>query len=333
MKIYYDISCVSCPSPTPTPTQTPTPTNTPTPTVTLGLSPTPTNTSTPTNTPTPTPTKTPTPTPLPIIPICSVLTNNGGEVSAYFPSSNTNVFLGNFLVNSTDIAHTTTKLWLYDGSIIKEYNITLNPWSKTFNRNIAYPSGVSLGFGLGAISSSQLISTNTSVTPNQIIVLDITTNTAVSTVIGTLGAGRTVSGDILLTTTNKILVTNQSSAGFTYLSQYSYPSGTFEVEVDITSNIPFPYGLFIDSGKIYVCNNGGQIYKVNVNSPYTQTLFNNSGLYLLGASQVPSCCNTNLNLPLTSTPTPTPTRTPTPTPTRTPTPTPTLTPTPTPTRP
>ena len=303
MKIYYDISCVSCPSPTPTPTLTPTPTNTPTPTVTLGLTPTPTNTSTPANTPTPTPTKTPTPTPLPIIPICSVLINNGADVSAYFPSSNTNVFLGSSFPSSPDIAHTTTKLWMYDGSIIKEYNITLNPWSKTFNRNIAYPSGVSLGFGLGAISNSLLISTNVSVSPNEIITLDINTSTAVSTVIGPLGVGRTVSGDILLTTTNKILVTNQSTTGpftSTYLTQYSYPSGTFEVEVDITSTIPFPYGIFIDSSKIYVCNSGGQIYKVNVNFPYTQTLFNNSGLTILGASQVPSCCNTNLNLPIVS---------------------------------
>jgi hypothetical protein len=192
---------------------------------------------------------------------------------------------------------------MYDGSIIKEYNITLNPWSKTFNRNIAYPSGVSLGFGLGAISNSLLISTNVSVSPNQIITLDISTSTAVSAVIGTLGVGRTVSGDILLTTTNKILVTNQSTTGpftSTYLTQYSYPSGVFEVEVDITSTIPFPYGIFIDSSKIYVCNSGGQIYKVNVNFPYTQTLFNNSGLTILGASQVPSCCNTNLNLPIVS---------------------------------
>ena len=245
---------------------------------------------------TPTPTPTPTPTSAPIIPICSVLINFVNNIYAYFPSSNTNVFLGNSFPFSPDIAHTTTKLWMYAGSIIKEYDITLSPWSSTFNRNITLPLGVNLGAGLGSITDTQLISSNISVSPNEIIVLDITTSTAVSTVIGTLGSGRIVSGDILLTTTNKILVTNQNSLNSTYLTQYSYPSGAFEVEVDITSTTPVPWGIFIDSGNIYVCNSGGQIYNVNVNFPYTQTLFNNSGILIGGASQVPSCCDTNLNL-------------------------------------
>ena len=248
---------------------------------------------------TPTPTPTPTPTSAPIIPTCSVLINNGNNIYAYFPSSNTNVFLGSsFPPFSPDIAHTTTKLWMYNYSAlgIYEYDITLSPWSATFNRTIAYPSGVILGAGLGSITDTQLISSNTNTIPNEIIVLDITTSTAVPTVIGTLGSGRVVSGDILLTTTNKILVTNENSLNSTYLTQYSYPSGAFEVEVDITSTTPLPWGIFIDSGNIYVCNSGGQIYNVNVNFPYTQTLFNNSGILIGGASQVPSCCDTNLNL-------------------------------------
>ena len=286
------------PTLTPTKTPTPTPTQTLTPTLTKTLTPTPTLTSTPTVTPT----KTLTPTPLPIIPECSVLINTGSDVSVYFPSSNTNISLGNFSVNSPDIAHTTTKLWLYSSGVIYEYDITLIPWSATFNRNIAYPSGVNLGNGLGAITNTQLISTNTSVSPHQIIELDITTNTAVSTVIGTLGANRTVLGDILLTTTNKILVTNYSPPNNVYLTQYSYPSGTFEVEKFMTpSTIGSSGGLFIDSGKIYVSGSGGLLYKVNVSPPYTQTFFNNSGIIpIQGASQVPSCNNANLIVPCDS---------------------------------
>ena len=233
-------------------------------------------------------------------------------------------------LNTQAIAHTTTKLWMYDGPTqeISEYDITLSPWSATLNRTIAYPSGVYLGSGLGAITNTQLISTNTLTSPHEIIVLDVTTSTAVSTVIGTLKPNRAVSGDILLTTTNKILVTNADIiSGNQYLTQYSYPSGVLEVEVDITSSTPLPYGIFIDNGYIFVCDVSGEIYNVDVNYPYTQTLLNDSGLDIGGASQVFSCCDTNLNLP--TTPTPTPTRTPTPTPT----PTPTRTPTPTPTRP
>ena len=244
---------------------------------------------------------------LPPVTTCSVLTNDpNGDIYEYFPSSNTNVFLGNYPI-STDIAHTATKLWLVTtgGSELREYDITLSPWSATFNRSICnsnpcltFPQNYVLGVGLSAITNTQLISTNSLVSPVEIIVLDITTNFGVPTVIGTLGANRTVSGDILLTTTNKILVTNFSTAGINignvYLTQYSYPSGTFEVEVDITSTILGPFGLFIDNGNIYVCSNNGQIYNVNLNFPYTQTLFNNSGLNIVGASSLPSCNNANL---------------------------------------
>ena len=261
----------------------------------------------------------------PTISECTVLFNYSTNVLAYFPSSNNSMFLSSSFPGSADIAHTTTKLWMYDGTTqeILEYDITLSPWSATFNRTITYPSGVYLGSGLGAITNTLLISTNTLTSPHEIIVLDITTSTAVSTVIGTLEPNRAVSGDILLTTTNKILVTNADIiSSDQYLTQYSYPSGAFEVEVDITASTPSPYGIFIDSGNIYVCDVAGQIYNVNVNFPYTQTLFNDSGLDIGGASQVPSCCDTNLNVPSTPTPTPTPTLTPTPTPTLTPTPTP-----------
>ena len=304
--------CPTCPTPTPTPTPTKTKTPTPTPTKTV----------------TPTPTKTLTPTPAPIIGECTVLFNDtyGYNVYAYYPSSNTNVFLFNSGIDSPDIAHTTTKLWMYKNisntGVITEYDITLIPWSLTFNRTITLPSGVRLGAGLGAISNTQLISTSFSfnpgqspyTVPNYITVLDITTNTAVLTVIGTLGANplppqREVAGDILLTTTNKILVTNRSSTGDVYLTQYSYPDGAFEVEVDITSTTPNPFGLFIDSGNIYVSSTYTGFYKinkVNVNFPYTQTLVNNPNLSIGGASQVPSCCDTNLIVqPLTPTPTPT----------------------------
>ena len=325
-------------TPTPTKTLTPTPTKTPTvtPTQTVTQTLTPTLTVTPTKTVTPTVTKTPTqtvtpgltvtptptltPTPAPIIPICSVLFNDGANqsVTAYFPSSNTSQILsGTYPLNSGDIAHTTTKLWLTGqyNNTIEEYDITLIPWSSTFNRTISLPVGFIPGNGLAAITNTQLLTTNGSPTPDKFVILDITTSTAVSTIIGTLPTNRSVAGDLLLTTTNKILVTT-NDGNQRFLSQYSYPSFTLEVDINITTSSPYPWGIFIDSGNIYVGNFLGQIYNVNLNSPYTLTLVNNSGLNISGASQVPSCNNANLIVqPLTPTPTVTPGLTPTPTPT------------------
>lgn len=273
---------VICSSPTPTPTNTQTATATPTPT----------NSQTPTKTPTPTPTK-----PI-VIPPCSVLINNSNTVSAYFSSTGVLTPLISYNPPSPDIAHTSTKMWLYNiaGNYINEYNITLSPWSATFNRQINVPTNITMGAGMGAISNTELITTDNSVSPNRIISLNITTTTAVSTVIGSLTLGRRVAGDILVTTTNKILVTNEITNGNRYLSQYSYPAGIFEGEVNITNSVQYPWGIFINNSMIYVVNGtDGNLINVNVNSPYTLTPNGSIGSFVSGASQIPSCCNVNLN--------------------------------------
>ena len=121
---------------------------------------------------------------------------------------------------------------------------------------------------------------------------------------GQLKPNRYVSGDILLTTTNKILVTNEGPDG-KFITQYSYPSGILEVEVNIGNTIPTPWGIFADSGNIYICDSSGLLYNIDVNYPYALTLFNNAGFGIGGASQIPSCITNHLNPPPTPTPTPT----------------------------
>jgi hypothetical protein len=236
-------------------------------------------------------------TPPPTVPTCSVLLYGSGGLNAYLQSSNTNIPLGVYNISGPDIAHTTTKLWSSANNQITEYDITLSPWSITFNRTIVMPSGVLLGNGLGAITNTKLISSNSLALPEEIIVLDITTNTAVPVVIGTLGLNRIVDGDILVTTTNKILVTNKDiNVNGVYLTQYSYPSGAFEVEVDITSLPTNQYNLFIDNSNLYLIGgNPSPIYNVSLTFPYAQTFVNNSPVSSVrGTSQIASCCNVNL---------------------------------------
>ena len=172
---------VGSPTNTPSVTETPTPTVTETPTGTPNetTTPTPTVTETPTGTPsettTPTPTITPTPTvtPPPIfVPTCSLIFNSDtGGIYSYNSLTNTSTFLYDSGIISGDIATTQNKLWLYS-SVIHEYDITLSPWSITFNRNISL--SVTLGSGLGAINDTTLISTDSNT--SEIITLDITTS-------------------------------------------------------------------------------------------------------------------------------------------------------------
>jgi len=280
--------------------------------------------------PTPTPTTTPTPTVTPTtinVQTCSLIFNSDtGGIYGYDSSTNTSTFLYNG-IGSNDIANTLTKLWLYS-SVIYEYDITLSPWSINFNRNISLPLG--LGPGLGAINDTTLISTDGG---SDIITLDITTSAATATVIGSLPLGRSVSGDILQTTTTppKIIVTNQGGDGY-FLSQYVVVGGlaVFETEVNIGAYSTSAYGLYEDNSLLYFVDGySGQIFNVDLNYPYNITgTTGYTGYVVYGASQVPSCLNVGLIL---ATPTPTPTNTQTPTPSSTlgstPTPTPTLTPT------
>jgi hypothetical protein len=271
--------------------------------------------------PTPTPTLTPTPTstPIPIyVPTCSLIFNSDtGGIYSYNSSGNTSTFLYDSGIVSGDIANTLNKLWVYS-SVIYEYDITLSPWSITFNRVISL--SVTLGSGLGAINDTTLISTDFDT--SEIITLDITTSAATKTVIGSLPSGRVVSGDILQTTTTppKILVTNEGGGYF--LTQYVVVGGlaVFETEVNIGAYSTVAWGLYEDNSELYFVNGyGGQIFNVDLYPPYNITATSGNTSYTVyGASQVPSCLNVSLIL-TTPTPTPTNTETPTPTPTITPT--------------
>ena len=311
--VYETILTTPTPTPTPsvtpsytptptntlTPTKTPTQTNTQTPTITQ----TPTRTSTPTYTPTRTSTPTTTPTPTPtigviVVPQCSVIYVDApnqpeiGKVYSYDLTTNVSTLLFNPSPpqpsTSSDIAHTNNKLWLYAGLLIYEWNITLSPFTQTYNR--AINSGVPLGNGLAAINDTQLISS----TGNLIIKLTLNLNNiATSETLFTLPTGRLISGDILYTTNGKIILTTFTSGVYnSYISQYGLNGNTWVLEFDKQITIPTltPFGLATINGGIYITN-GANIYRINTVFPYTITLINNIGRMVSGASQVPSCNN------------------------------------------
>jgi len=294
-------------TPTITQTKTPTPTKTVTPTQTPTL--TQTNTQTPTQTPTLTQTKTPTPTQTPtptlgaiVVPECSVIYESiDGLFYSY--NSDTNV---STLLNlgqspsgaSEDVAHTTNKLWKYDDTHIYEFNITLNPFSSTFNRtiNINY----TLGTGLCAINDTTLISSRqVNGVPTVIKITLNNDNTTTVENLFALPSGRLVSGDFVYTTNNKIIVTTirTSPTPIAYfISQYAFTNNAWVLEFDqnITNTAPYAFGLAIINGGIYIFS-GINLKQISTTFPYTVTQVNNIGNGVAGASQVPSCCNVTFN--------------------------------------
>jgi hypothetical protein len=247
---------------------------------------------------------------------------------------------------SSDVAHTTTKLWIYNntGTNIYEFNITLSPFTSVYNRTINVPVGVILGPGLCAIDDTTLLSSNSQ---NNNKVIKITLNndnigqtqpaTTTITDLFNLPSGRNISGDLLYTTDGKIILTSQTITAPYYYFIEQYALGTNgiwqqEFEKDITNTALIPYGLATINGGIYIFS-VTLIKQISTTFPYNVTIINNVGNPIAGASQVPSCNNVTFqpNIVVASpSPTPTPTKTATPSITVSPSLTPSVTPSPSP---
>ncbi len=263
---------------------------------------------------------------------CDILFNFGNTIYGYVFSSNVSTILNPYFdvtpPSGADIAHTTTKLWLYNGLEITQYDITLCPFSATFNRTISIPS--SLGAGLTAKDDVTLISTMS----NNVVQIDVSGVSAVVTNMFPVPTGREISGDMVYTDTapHKLICT-YAELLTKYVTQHDYSTGVVEVDVIISPTVPDPFGLFETSGDLYVCNVNGLLYDFELSPPHNLTFVKSAPNLISGASQPPICANVviipNPTPTVTSSVTPTVTRTssPTPTPSVTTTVTPSVTPT------
>ena len=208
----------------------------------------------------------------------------------------------NILTQSDDIAHTDNKLWLYRVATPKtifEWNITLAPFTAVYNREI---TNIKSSAGMGAANSSKLISFEyVDALNHKIYDTDITNLAAVNTFKYNGIAGRNITGDFILTTTNKLIALNNIIIPpyTTYITQYDYLTGAVEFDIDISSIFPgspnpTPYGLFEYDSEIYIAgptgvypSPNGVIYKIEKVAPYSMTLYDSTSYRIYGASQVP----------------------------------------------
>lgn len=209
---------------------------------------------------------------------------------------------------SADIAHTANKLWLFQGNL-SEWDITLNPFNATYNRTI---SGIDqFSSGLCAIDDTTLINVSgASPTPDGLTVFEVivTGATAVNIPKFNLIPGRYISGDFMLTTTNKFIVTTRSQyMPFpTYIEQYSWPDGAVELDLSISAYTDSPYGLYQYNDEIFIVNGNGVIYKIDKTSPYaiTPSASTTTNISIVnGASQLPSALTVHFDASDTEAPT------------------------------
>jgi len=253
----------------------------------------------------------------------------------YNPITNTStqVTLPGDTFTSFAETHTSTKYWKGNQtSIINEWVPTNNPTTLALNRTITV-SGITSQFGnyfifLQAIDNNTLLSTISNAQPspagnsrNSLIRLDITNNTLTAAQITTMFDIYAPAGldTILLTSTNKLITIgrrNTPTAQFVhYLSQYSYPDGVLELDIDISSVVSNgqnqQYYLFESNGNLFVSIQFPQptstIYSINLNSPYTLTpVYTNINLFGATFNSSINCNTVNLNVSPQPSPTPSP---------------------------
>jgi hypothetical protein len=320
--------CISCnPTPTPTPTPNVTPTKTPTPTNTL----TPTNTSTniiiPTNTPTPTKTptpsvtqtktptpsvtqtKTPTPSTVPAfvgLGACDVIfpkTGSGPGLVTYKVSTNVTQTILTPTSNTSQIGRTSNRIWLEDGSsqsttYINEYSLVENPYSTSLLRTISISnlSTNNIFRGYNSINSTTLLSYASSF-PSSLYTLDITTTTAVETLVWSIPSSRTITANLLYTTNDRVIYLNYDNSNNFYITQKVYSTGVQEFDTFL-GPAPNSYSaLFQEGNSIYIVMNSpskGNVYRVNPTYATVLTLVGtiNYGLSSAGQAGQPSTCIT-----------------------------------------
>jgi hypothetical protein len=291
---------------------------------------------------------------------CSVLMlDSNGKVYDYNYGTNTQTFLTQ-TSGGVDIAMTNTKMWISNFLDIYEYDITLNPWTSSYNRTINISAsyfvtgGATIITGPPANGSGLVAKNNTTLVMGgtQLANIDISGPTASYTTLFTLPTSSaytgSVSGDIYYNDTyNTYLLTYNLyepaiSASYYYVAQFD-STGSILNQTSLSFNDGF--GVFSSQSYAYISRGSGATYRINndFSVTYTQNIPTSSFGQIFGAAQTPECSTVYYTpfIPpppsptptqtVTSTPTSTPTITPTSTPTITPTSTPTITPTSTPT--
>jgi len=198
---------------------------------------------------------------------CGMLFASGDNI--YYTLPNT-VTLGQLsipgYVTSLGVAMTANKFWSID-TTIEEWDIVLSPFSATYNRSIAFPAGFTTSAGITGKDDLTLIAIDDTPSPQEIVELDVTALTAVSTSIITLQTNRVGVGNALYTTSGKLVIINYDSVSSDYyLTQYDY--GTAVIELDLNIGTIAPTSIFQCNCYIYISEANGDTYLVTSSAIY-----------------------------------------------------------------
>ena len=198
------------------------------------------------------------------------------------------------------IAISNTLLWSINNSEIKEWNITLNPFTSVLHRIISVPVGFSINSGVIALDHDTLLAVSDAVSPQEVIEIDLSTPSAFTTVMFTLEADRVAISNPLYTTNGKFIIVNKDTISSDYyISQYDYL--TYDLELDANIGTIDASILYECSCNIYVIDTSGNLYLVTNNGIIELSFISNIGSSFEYGSQIVTCITNSLVEPTTTT--------------------------------
>ena len=201
------------------------------------------------------------------------------------------------------LAMTPLFIWSIDNTEFRQWDITLDPFTATYNREIAFPMGYVPG-PITALNNDVLICVDNASAPVSvdIVEMDITDVIGVSTLIFSI-PDITIISNLLYTFEGKLIFANQDLiSGDTYISQYDYATTTLELYINLGSTIVT--SMFECDCAIFFIDDSNITYNIRRESPYDITEVGTITIPVIAATQPNSCIPNNLQTTTTTTTTP-----------------------------
>lgn len=175
--------------------------------------------------------------------------------------------------DNSPMANTDNKLWFLSSTGVTELNISITPFTSSFNRQVAI--NLNQNKEIFAIDNTKLVLVASTGASNtyvyDVVITGSTGNTTnLFELVGAL-SGNTFVKDLKISTQNKAIVIGLNGSGNTYLQQYDYSSGaTLDVEISL-SGITNVASLVEVNDQFHILNNSNEIYQIGLTPPYLIT--------------------------------------------------------------
>ena len=233
---------------------------------------------------------------------CTALVSSGTDIYYHNIGETMNTVEVPNYTPGIGIAMTKNYLWSVDTQFY-QWDITLLPFDATYNRIIAFPMGFTTASGMTALNDEILILVNDSTSPQSVTEMDITEDIGIATPMFDLQTDRIAIGNILITSNSRLLLINQdSNTSSYYLTQYDYPSGTIEYDIEIT--VTTPANLYECNCSLFIVDTAGVSWSVNRTNPYELAPVETFSSLPISITQVSSCFSAEIPLTTTTTTTP-----------------------------